>query len=241
MDLELRGKVALIVGAAGSMGQAMVSAFQGEGAHVLAADLPGRVQAPPEVVPLEIDVTREESVRAAVQACLTLHGRIDILVSLVGIYQARPIVEISPDDWDLLLSVNLKGSFLVAREVLPHMQQSDYGRMIFLASLAGQVGGVVSGAHYAASKAGVLSLVKSLAKQAREPWITVNAVSPGPVSGAMTDAWPEADRQKMIDAIPLRRFGRPEEIADLVLFLSSPKAAYIKGARVDINGGAHMD
>lgn len=241
MDLQLQDKVALVVGAAGSMGQAIVSAFLGEGACVLAADLPGRVHAPAEVVPLEIDVTRPESVHAAVETALALHGRIDILVSLVGIYQARPLVEISPDDWDLLLAVNLKGSFLVAREVLPHMQHSDYGRMIFLASLAGQVGGVVAGAHYAASKAGVLSLVKSLAKQAREPWITVNAVSPGPVSGAMTDAWPEEDRQRMLQTIPLGRFGRPEEIADLVLFLSSPKAAFIKGARVDINGGAHMD
>ena len=241
MDLQLNGKVALVVGAGGSMGQAIVQGLLAEGAQVAGGDLPGRFGPFEDVLSVDIDVTDETSVREAVQHVVTKLGRIDILVHLVGIYQGKPIRELTVNEWDQMLAVNLKGAFLVSRELLPVLQSQDYGRIILLASLAGQVGGVVAGAHYSASKAGVLSLVKSLAKQADQPWITVNAISPGPVEGAMTDAWPAADRQQMIDKIPLKRFGRPEEIADLTLFLASPRASYIKGARIDINGGVHMD
>lgn len=241
MDLQLSGKVAFVTGAAGSMGQAIVQGLLAEGAQVAGGDLPGRFGPYEDVLAVDLDVTDEASVRAAVERVTTKFGRIDILVHLVGIYQGKLIRDLTVDEWDRMLDVNLKGAFLICREVLPVMQRQDYGRMILLASLAGQVGGVVAGAHYAASKAGVLSLVKSLAKQASEPWITVNAVSPGPVEGNMTGDWPAADRQQLIEKIPLKRFGRPEEIADLVLFLSSPRAGYIKGARIDINGGVHMD
>jgi 3-oxoacyl-[acyl-carrier protein] reductase len=120
------------------------------------------------------------------------------------------------------------------------MQRASYGRIIALASLAGQVGGVVAGAHYAASKAGVLSLVKSLARQVAAPGVTINAVSPGPVESQMTALWPAKDRQRMLATIPAGRFAHPEEIADVIAFLASPRAAYIHGARIDINGGAFM-
>jgi len=242
MDLQLQGKVALVVGAAGSMGVALAQRLLDEGAVPVAADLAPRLDQVAfvrEQVPL--DVTDPASVRRAVADVRQRLGRIDIVVVLAGVYQAKPIVEILPEEWDRLLDINLKGTFLVCKEVLPVMQAQDYGRIVLLASLAGQVGGMVAGAHYAASKAGVLSLVKSLTKQAPQPWITINAISPGPVAGAMTGAWPQADRERMLRAIPLGRFAQPEEIADLALFLSSPRAAYIKGARIDINGGAHLD
>ena len=241
MDLQLTDKVALVVGAAGSMGAAVLAALSREGAHVLAADLPGRLDTVAAAQTFPIDVTDPDSVAETVRAAHAHRGRLDILVVLAGIYQAGSVVETKPDDWDRVVDVNLKGTFLLAREVLPLMQASDYGRIVVLASLAGQVGGVVAGPHYSASKAGVLCLVKSLAKQTREPFITVNAISPGPVTGNMTDNWPAADKQTMIDKIPLRRFGEPTEIADLVSFLASPRAAYIHGARVDINGGVHCD
>lgn len=241
MDLQLTNKVALVVGAAGSMGAAVLAALAREGAQVLAADLPGRLEGITATHKFSIDVTDPQSVADTIQAAHAKQGRIDILVVLAGIYQAGSVVETTPEDWDRVVDVNLKGTFLLAREVLPLMQASDFGRIIVLASLAGQVGGVVAGPHYSASKAGVLCLVKSLAKQSREPWITVNAISPGPVTGNMTDNWPAVDKQTMVDKIPLRRFGEPTEIADLVSFLASPRAAYIHGARMDINGGVHCD
>lgn len=249
MDLELTDRVALVVGAAGSMGEALVTRLLGEGAAVVAADLPGKLEATIYTDPekqgrlrrVAIDVTTPASVTQAVKEAAAWRGKLDICVVLAGIYHARPVLEITADEWTRILDVNLKGSFLVSQAVLSEMQQGQYGRLILLASLAGQVGGLVAGAHYAASKAGVLSLVKSLAKQVKEPWITINAISPGPVAGAMTDAWPQADRDRMVASIPLGRFGKPEEIADLALFLASPRAAFIKGARIDINGGAHMD
>ncbi len=189
---------------------------------------------------LVIDVTQPASVKIAIVQFLEKYGRLDILVTLAGIYQGGPVAGISPDDWRKVLDVNLTGTFLVCREVLPVMQQQDFGRIICVASLAGQVGGVVAGANYSASKAGVLSLVKSLAKQSEKPWITVNAISPGPVDGTMTAAWTQDDRELVREQIPLRRFAQPVEIAHTVAFLASPLAGYIHGSHVDVNGGLFM-
>lgn len=239
MDYQLHGRVALLAGGAGTLGRAAASALAGEKAQVVIADLnpPDRGQWPF----VAMDVTQPSSVAAAVQEVEKSFGRIDILVTLAGVYQGGKVSEISPDDWNRLLQINLTGTFLVCRVVLPRMQQSDYGRIICVASLAGQVGGVVAGANYSASKAGVLSLVKSLAKQSEQPWITVNAVNPGPVQGQMTDAWPPAQREMVRQKIPLQRFAQPQEIADAVTFLASPRAAFIHGAHIDINGGLYMD
>ena len=239
MDLELTGKVALLVGGAGTIGVAVGKTLAAEGAVTIAAD----VGLPMDVAAgrLPIDVTSPASVAECVGAVVGRHGRIDILVVLAGVYDGTPLAQLTAEGWDRVLAINLKGTFLACREVLPHMQRSDYGRIICLASLAGQVGGIVAGANYAASKAGVLSLVKSLAKHAGKPWITVNAINPGPVEGTMTSAWPDESRQAIIAKIPVARYAQPSEIAALIAFLSSPRAAFIHGAHLDINGGLHMD
>jgi 3-oxoacyl-[acyl-carrier protein] reductase len=260
MDLQLNSHVALVVGGAGSIGAAVRHLLAAEGARVVCADrqqvldsLPGQTDAVP------IDVTDESSVRAAIQAVVARHGRIDVLVMLAAVYHGGPVASLAVEDWDRVLAINLKGTFLTCREVLPVMQRRGYGRIVCLASLAGQVGGLVAGADYAASKAGVLSLVKSLARQARlappasdsgdpplgggdgsQVDITVNAVSPGPVDSAMTASWSPAERQAMMAKIPLGRFAQPEEIAYVVALLASPRAGYIHGARIDVNGGAWM-
>ncbi len=241
MNLELAGRVALLTGGAGSIGKAVARAFSDEGAVPVIADLSARLEAISDTETEAMDVTDAGSVRKAVQAVAGRCGGIDILVTLAGVYQAGPVAQIQPDDWDRLMAINLKGTFLAAREVLSHMADRDFGRIISIASLAGQVGGVVAGAHYSASKAGVLSLVKSLAKQVPHPGITVNAVSPGPVEGDMTGGWSEEERRRMKANIPAGRFATAGEIADIVLFLSSSRAAYIHGAHLDINGGAYMD
>lgn len=253
MDLMLDRRVILLVGGSGSIGRAARDVLRGEGAVVVNADSPGTQ---PDI---PIDVTDEASVRHAVDAVMSQHGRIDALVVLAAIFAAKPAVEISGEEWDRMLGVNLKGSFLAAREVLPHMQRAGFGRIVLLSSLAAQIGGAVAGAHYAASKGAVLSLVKSLARQARTPVaredcataeldlrsprdldITVNAICPGPVESAMTASWTAEERARMAAAIPAGRFAEPREIADAIAWLVSPKTAYIHGARIDVNGGALM-
>lgn len=238
MDLQLSGRVALLTGGAGSIGQAIAAALRTEGAIAVAADRGAALAAAGLRDGPELEVTDAASVQRAVQEVLARHGRLDILVTAAGLYQATPFDELSAGDWDRVLEVNLKGTFLACQAALPTMRQRGFGRILLLASLAGQVGGLVAAANYAASKAGVLSLVKSLARQTGHPQITVNAVSPGPVTGGMTANWPDADREQMIARIPTGRFASPEEIADVVAFLASPRAGSIHGARIDVNGGA---
>ncbi|MEX2185402.1 MAG: SDR family NAD(P)-dependent oxidoreductase [Pirellulales bacterium] len=254
MDLLLDQRVVLLVGGNGSIGRAAQDVLRGEGATVVVADhaATGCDGADPYVV---VDVTDAQSVRRMVDAVSTKHGRLDGLVVLSAIFAAKPAVEISADEWDEMLGVNLKGTFLVCREVLPHMQQARFGRIVLLSSLAAQIGGAVAGAHYSASKGAVLALVKSLARQARRPAaatsatstassaeidITVNAISPGPVESAMTAGWTAEERARMTSAIPAGRFAEPREIADVIAWLLSPRTAYIHGARIDVNGGALM-
>ena len=239
MNLQLAGKTALLVGGHGTLGRACADVLREEGAAVVLADLQVNSDTPSEN--LTVDVTSEESVQDAVRQFLQQHGRIDILVTLAGTYQGGPMAAISPAACRRVLDVNLTGTYLVCREVLPLMQRQDFGRIVCVGSLAGQVGGVVAGANYSASKAGVLSLVKSLAKQAGQPSFTITAVNPGPVEGTITDAWSENERELLRKNIPLGRFARPAEVAQVIAFLASPRAAYIHGAHIDINGGLFMD
>jgi NAD(P)-dependent dehydrogenase (short-subunit alcohol dehydrogenase family) len=240
MDLQLHDRVALLVGGAGTIGHALAEVLREEGARAVVADIGQPIDLKTgQTAP--IDVTDEESVKLCIKSVMELHGRIDILVTLAGVFSGGPLVELASQDWDRVMNINLRGTFLVCREVLPHMQAAHFGRIICIGSLAGQVGGIVAGADYAASKAGVLSLVKSLAKQAEKPGITVNAVNPGPVEGAMTGAWTAEARSGLIAKIPAGRFAQAHEIADLVAFLASPRAGFIHGAHLDINGGVYMD
>ncbi len=240
MDFQLKNKIVFLAGGAGSIGQAMHAAFEREGAKVVLADQ-GETLTGHQLSGMSLNVTDQQSVTSAIDQVYQEHGRIDVLIVLAGIYQGGPVEGISSEQWRRVLDVNLQGTFLVTKECLPRMAQQDFGRILCLASLAGQVGGVVAGANYSASKAGVLSLVKSLAKQCPAETMTINAISPGPVAGAMTDSWTEEERQSVCDKIPIGRFTNPDEIADLALFLSSPSAAAIHGARLDINGGLYMD
>lgn len=244
MNLELIDRVILLAGGAGSIGQATRETLLGEGAVPVVADRPaspaGDATAGAPARDIDLDVTDAASVASAVEQVLARHGRIDGLVTLAGIYDGTPAAELTLEQWDRVLQVNLRGTFLLAQAVLPTMQQASFGRIVAIASLAGQVGGIVAAANYAASKGGVLALVKSLARQVTDPRITINAVSPGPVDGAMTGAWPAEQQAELRQKMRGGRFARPEEIADLIAFLLSPRAESIHGARLDINGGIFM-
>ncbi len=251
METGLQGKVAVITGGGGAIGRACAHALAGEGAAIVVVDLDqGAADGVAdmagargvEALGLAADITREADVAAVISRVLEAYGRLDVLVNCAGVFQAVPLEELSLADWQRVLDVNLTGLFLCGREALRAMRaQGIGGRIVNIASLAGQVGGLAAGANYSVSKAGVSCLTKSMARVAGSAGVTVNTINPGPVESPMVEAWPPSQRETQLERIPLGRLGRPEDIAGAVVFLASDAAAYIHGAHLDINGGLHMD
>ena len=246
---ELTDRVALVTGAAQGIGAAIAATLFLGGAKVAVADV--RVDAATatsaaidsagtRAVPVEVDVRSRESVARAFETAEASLGPIDILVNNAAITAQGSVWEIEPEDWDDVLAVNLRGTLLCSQIAGPAMERRGFGRIVNLASLAGQQGGTVAGAHYAASKAGILVLTKTLAKELAGTGVTVNAVVPAAVRGPVMDTMPAERLAALESTIPVGRFGEPAEVAALVAFLCSTDAGYITGAALDINGGLGM-
>ena len=187
------------------------------------------------------DVASGGAVRAAADQVLAAWGRIDILINNAGICQAAAIEEISEADWDRVLSVNLKGTFLCSRAIMPEMKRQRSGRIINLGSVSGKVGGISAGAHYSASKAGVMCFTKSLARELAPFGVTVNGIAPGVIESDMTRKLCGGQWDDYLAGIPLGRIGRVEDVARVAVFLASSDAAYLTGEIIDVNGGQFMD
>jgi 3-oxoacyl-[acyl-carrier protein] reductase len=250
-SVTLVDKVALVTGAgsATGLGNAIARALAAAGAQVVLSDIDidgasrnaaaigaaGRA--------LYMDVTDESSVRAAIREI----GRVDILVNNAGVTQRMPIWDLSTDDFDRVLSINLRGGFVCLRAVVAGMMARRWGRVIWISSVAGkQGGGIIGTAHYAASKAGVIGLCQAAARELGPYGVTSNAVAPGFIlTGIATkalDANQEAELDRSISAMaPVRRSGVPEDVANAVLFLASPEASYVTGEVIDVNGGIYFD
>lgn len=250
METGLGGKVALITGGAGAIGRAISRALVAERATVAIADRDGGAvddavaalrAAGGTALGVHADLTREADVAATIDAVLREAGHLDVLVNCLGIFQAVPLESLALEDWQRVLDVNLTAVFLCCKAALPVMRAQGSGRIINIASLAGQVGGLAAGANYSVSKAGVACLTKSVARALGNCGVTVNTINPGPVDSPMVDAWPPGQRETQLGRIPLARLGRPEDIAYAVVFLASEGAGYIHGTHLDINGGLHMD
>lgn len=194
-----------------------------------------------KVLSLRVDVSRSEEVSAMVDRVLAQFGRIDILVNNAGICKVASIEETTEEDWDLVMAVNLKGVFLCSKAVMGIMKKQRSGRIVNMGSLAGKVGGVATGANYAASKAGVMCFTKSLAKELAPYGVTVNALAPGVIETDMTYGITGGDWTHYLKTIPLGYIGSPEDVANAVLFFVSEEARYITGEIMDINGGMLMD
>ncbi len=188
-----------------------------------------------------MDVTDADDVRRLVTKIVEDFGSLDVLVTCAGVFHATPFDEISAEEWDRIQAVNLRGTFLTCQAAVKAMIPNGRGRIVTIASLAGQVGGLAAGASYAASKAGVVALTKSVARFAGPHGITANCVNPGVIETPMIAAWPPDVRERTVSATPLGRAGTPEEVAGVVLWLASDAAAFVHGAHVDVNGGLHMD
>lgn len=248
--MELNGKVAIITGAGGAIGRAASLLFAAEGATLVLVDLNrenveetaslAKARGARASVSL-LDVSREADVVELVQKTAAAHGAPDILINNAAISQEAPILDIQAADWDRVMAVNLRSVFLLSREAFRAMIPRNRGKIVNMASASAKIGGLVVGAHYAASKAGVICFTKSLALQAAPYGINVNAVCPGPTKTPMTDAWGAKANEDFAAKIPLKRYGTPGEVADAILFLASDRSRYITGEVLDVNGGLVMD
>jgi 3-oxoacyl-[acyl-carrier protein] reductase len=246
--MRFEGRVSVVTGASQGIGETIARDLAAEGAAVVLVDVQadkleavaasiagagGRAEA------RAVDVGDAAAVEAAVAAVVAAHGRIDHLVNNAGITRDGLLMRMKEADWDAVLRVNLKGAFNFSKSVLRTMIAARYGRIVNIASIAGLMGNAGQ-ANYAASKAGLIALAKSLAREVGSRGITVNAVAPGFIATAMTDALPEEVRKSYLEAIPLRKFGLPKDVASAVEFLLSEEAAYITGQVVGVNGGMYM-
>jgi 3-oxoacyl-[acyl-carrier protein] reductase len=241
---ELAGRVAFVTGAARGIGLAIATALSQRGAGVALADvdLPALETATRSLgdrtLAVEVDVSRQADVRRAVGQTVEHFGGLDILVNNAGICPLRDFSEVTEEEWDRVMAINLKGAFFCCQAALPHVRRSgERGRVVNISSVAGQSGGVLAPIHYSASKAGLIVLTKALAHILASDRVTVNCVAPGTTATDLTAAWAEELQERVKAAIPLGRFGQPEEIAEAVCFLVSDKAAFITGATLDVNGG----
>jgi 3-oxoacyl-[acyl-carrier protein] reductase len=247
MTAALDGRVALITGAGSGIGKAIAHIFAQNGAAVVLVDidLVSAEKATGEIegqggraLAMKCDVTESVQVQRAVQETIQKFKGLHILVNNAGVSPLRAFEQISLEEWNRVLAVNLTGPFLFCQVALPHLRKAgSKGRIINIGSLAGQTGGIMVGAHYAASKGGLMVLTRQLAKILAPDGVTVNNISPGTTDTTLTQAWSEETRQSLISQIPLGRLGKPEEVASLALFLASDEAGFITGATMNVNGG----
>ena len=244
----LDGKVALVTGAARGIGRAIAEKLASAGADLALCDLREEWLAETaqavgalgrKSVACAADVSSGADVDAATKKAIEALGKVDILVNNAGITKDTFLVRMSEQDWDSVIAVNLKGTFLFTKAVGKAMMRQKSGAIVNVASVIGLIGNAGQ-CNYAASKAGIIALTKSAAKELASRNIRVNAVAPGFIETKMTESLPAEVRAKMLEMIPLGRFGVPEDVANVVLFLASDAASYLTGLTVTVSGGMVM-
>jgi len=250
---DFSGQVVIVTGAGSpkGIGRDSALAFAEQGADVVVADIDiesaRKVAAEVEAMgvrslAVELDVTDPKSAYAMADTAVKKFGKIDVLVNSAGITQPIKVKDMGLDDFRRIQEVNLMGVFNCCKAVMEHMKEKKYGRIVTIGSVSGkQGGGVFGGAHYCASKAGVMGFSKSLARELVLEGITVNCVSPGAVATEIRKGISEELENQIASSIPLKRVATAREVSAAIVFLASKEASYITGEDIDINGGAHMD
>jgi len=246
--LDLIGKVALVTGAAQGIGKAIALLLARHGADLVVWDinLEKAEETAKEIevlgrraIAMKVDVASLEHVERMVEAILEELGQIDILVNNAGITRDKLILRMTEEDWDAVLNINLKGTFNCTKTVVRHMSKQRSGKIVSIASVVGEMGNAGQ-ANYAASKAGVIGFTKTIAREFAGRGINVNAIAPGYIETPMTDVLPEKVKEELRRLIPMERLGKPEDVAEAVLFLVSEASSYITGQVLNVNGGIYM-
>ncbi len=245
--MRLAREVAIITGAARGIGKAIALALSAEGASVFLSDVSEEVHNTAEEIrksggqagSLVGNVTIEADCEAMVSEAIKMFGKIDILVNNAGITRDNLLLRMSETDWDAVLNINLKGTFLCTKAAIKPMMKQRSGKIINIASVIGIMGNAGQ-ANYSASKGGVIAFTKTMARELGSRNIRVNAIAPGFIESKMTEVLSEDARNKLIKSIPLETLGKPEYVADAVIFLASPSAAYITGHVLNVDGGMAM-
>lgn len=247
--MRLSGKVALVTGSARGIGKIIVERFAAEGAVVVLSDVTNEAAMAETLAAIVgaggkgmlemFDVGDAAQVDAAVQRILAEQGRIDILVNNAGITRDNLLMRLSEEDFDAVLRTNLKGTFLLTKAVSRHMMKQRSGRIVNLSSVVGQMGNAGQ-SNYSAAKAGIIGFTKSMARELASRSVTVNAIAPGFIMTPMTAALPENVQKGFLDQIPMGKFGTPEDVAELTVYLASEGASYVTGQVIGINGGLYM-
>ena len=246
--MSLTGKIAVVTGGAQGIGQSIATTLAQEGSDIVVADLDAnrcedtvaRVQQlGRKAMAVSVNVGDWDQVKGMIDQVQKEWQRIDILVNNAGITRDGLLLRMKEEDWQSVLQVNLTGTFFCVKAVLPTMSRQRSGRIVNIASIVGAIGNIGQ-ANYAASKAAVIGLTKTVAREYASRNITVNAVAPGFIDTAMTQDLSSETKEALLNQIPLKRLGQPSDIADAVSFLCSEKAGYITGHVLHVNGGMHM-
>ena len=240
------GEVAVITGAAQGIGKAIAERYCNEGARVAVVDInaaKGEVCAKAiragggDAQFFECDVANAQAISGCIKKIAGAFGRIDILVNNAGVLHTTPIEEVTEQEWDRMMAVNLKSVFFASQQVIPYMRKQGGGAILNMSSIAGRMGGIANGLGYSASKAGIIGLTYGFANRLAKDNITVNAIAPGTTKTDIISAISPERLEEVKKSIPMGRLGTPQEIAAAAVFLTSPKAGFITGAVLDINGG----
>jgi len=246
--MDLKGKTAIVTGAAQGIGKVIALGLAKCGADIAVSDIneDSLSSAVKEIealgrkaIAVKMDVSSLKDCEDMVKKTIDAFGKVDILINNAGITRDTVLLRMKEEQWDQVIQVNLKGTFNCTKAVIRSMFKQKSGKIINISSVTGAMGNAGQ-ANYSASKAAVMGFTKSIAREYAHCGITVNAVAPGFIKTAMTDAIPEKDRDAMISIIPAKRLGLPEDVADTVCFLASDMANYITGQVIHINGGMYM-
>ncbi|HOL62894.1 MAG: 3-oxoacyl-[acyl-carrier-protein] reductase [Elusimicrobiales bacterium] len=245
---EFENKVVLITGSAEGIGKTIAEVFAENGANLVLTDISSNIESAAAKISQDFgvktlgiiqNVSSEEDCKKAIDETIKKFGQIDVLINNAGITRDGLSIKMKEKDFDDVISVNLKGPFLMCKHAFIHMSSKRYGKIINISSVVGQTG-QAGQANYSASKAGLIGLTKSLAREFSKRNINVNAIAPGFITTKMTEKLEEKVKESIISQIPLNRFGSPADVANVALFLASDKSSYITGQVISVNGGLYM-